>query len=124
NASNRHFTINGTTTFLRGKNDVCIFPLTGHPPMETAAWRRLYRIAKAYGINHYRFHSYTPPEAAFEAADLEGIYLQPELPNWASFTEQDTFHTNFQRREGKAILDSYGNHASFVLFSLGNELGG
>lgn len=123
-AGKQHFVINGTTTFLRGKNDVCIFPLTGHPPMETAEWQRLYRIAKAYGFNHYRFHSYTPPAAAFEAADLEGVYLQPELPNWANFAKQDTFHTNFQRREGKAILDAYGNHPSFVMFSLGNELGG
>ena len=123
-AEGRHFAVNGSTTFLRGKNDVCTFPLTGYPPMETSEWQRLYRIAKQYGINHYRFHSYTPPAAAFEAADLEGVYLQPELPNWANFSEADTFHTNFQRREGKAILDAYGNHASFVLFSLGNEMTG
>lgn len=123
-ARGNHFTINGVTTFLRGKNDVCIFPLTGYPPMETSEWQRLYRIAKQYGINHYRFHSYTPPKAAFDAADLEGVYLQPELPNWANFTQQDTFHTDFQRREGIAILDAYGNHPSFVMFSLGNEMTG
>lgn len=122
--SGTQFSINNTITFLRGKNDGCIFPLTGYPPMETEEWRRLYRIAKTYGINHYRFHSYTPPEAAFEAADLEGIYIQCELPNWANFTLKDTFHTNFQYREGKAILDAYGNHPSFVMFSLGNELEG
>lgn len=123
-ASGTQFSINNTITFLRGKNDGCIFPLTGYPPMETEEWRRLYRIAKTYGINHYRFHSYAPPEAAFEAADLEGIYIQCELPNWASFTLKDTFHTNFQYHEGKAILDAYGNHPSFVMFSLGNELEG
>lgn len=122
--SGTQFTINNTITFLRGKNDGCIFPLTGYPSTDTAAWRRLYRIAKTYGINHYRFHSYTPPEAAFEAADHEGIYIQCELPNWASFTSKDTFHTGFQFREGKAILDAYGNHPSFVMFTLGNELEG
>lgn len=118
------FKINDVITFLRGKNDACIFPLTGYPPTDTASWRRLYRTAKMYGINHYRFHSYTPPEAAFEAADAEGIYIQAELPNWADFNLKDTVHTNFQYQEGKAILDAYGNHPSFVLFSLGNELGG
>jgi len=68
-----HFTINGRTTFLRGKHDACVFPLTGHPPMDTAGWMRTFRIAKSYGINHYRFHSWCPPEAAFEAADMMGI---------------------------------------------------
>lgn len=118
------FTINGLTTFLRGKNDACVFPLTGYPPTDTAAWRHLFRIAKSYGINHYRFHSYTPPEAAFLAADAEGIYIQAELPNWANFSVNDTAHTDFQLKEGKAILDAYGNHPSFVMLSLGNEIGG
>lgn len=123
-ATGTQFTINEVVTFLRGKNDACIFPLTGYPPMETAAWQKLYRIAKSYGINHYRFHSYTPPEAAFEAADLEGIYIQSELPNWADFNIKDTAQANFQYNEGKAILDAFGNHASFVMLSLGNELSG
>ncbi|MGV3507865.1 MAG: sugar-binding domain-containing protein, partial [Sphingobacteriaceae bacterium] len=123
-AAGTQFSINDVITFLRGKNDGCIFPLTGYSPMETAAWQKLYRIAKSYGINHYRFHSYTPPAAAFEAADLEGIYIQSELPLWANFTLKDTVQVNFQSREGRAILDAYGNHASFVMFSLGNELAG
>ena len=118
------FKINEVITFLRGKNESCIFPLTGYPPMETAAWQRLYRIAKTYGINHYRFHSYTPPAAAFEAADREGIYIQAELPNWKNYAVKDTFHTNFQYLEGKAIADAYGNHPSFVMFTLGNEHAG
>jgi hypothetical protein len=118
------FSVNGSITFLRGKNESCVFPLTGYSPMDTAAWRKHYRTAKQYGINHYRFHSYTPPEAAFEAADVEGIYIQAELPNWADFAEKDTFRTQFQYKEGRTILDAYGNHPSFVLFTLGNELGG
>lgn len=118
------FSVNRAVTFLRGKNDGSISPLTGYPPMDIDGWRKIYRTAKEYGINHYRFHSYTPPEAAFEAADMEGIYLQAELPNWANLMERDTFRTEFQHSEGKAILDSYGHHPSFVMFSLGNELGG
>lgn len=118
------FRNNGIVTFLRGKNESCVFPLTGYPAMDTASWRKLFRIAKAWGINHYRFHSYTPPEAAFAAADAEGIYIQAELPLWGNFYIKDTFMTRFQYEEGKAILDAYGNHPSFVLFTLGNELGG
>jgi hypothetical protein len=115
------FTINGTPVFLRGKNDCCIFPLTGYPPMDKAGWMRVLGIAKSYGINHYRFHSWCPPEAAFVAADELGIYFQAELPNKRDFGQPD--HDNYLRREGERILKAFGNHPSFVMFTLGNELG-
>jgi hypothetical protein len=118
------FTINKEIIFLRGKHDGCVFPLTGYPPADVDAWRKLFRIAKSYGINHYRFHSYTPPDAAFEAADIEGIYIQAELPDWNSYSLKDSIHTKYQYREGLSILNAFGNHPSFVMFSLGNELGG
>lgn len=123
-AKGTQFAINGDIVFLRGKHDGCVFPLTGYPPTDVGSWRKLFRIAKSYGINHYRFHSYTPPDAAFEAADIEGIYIQAELPDWNSYSLKDTAHTSFQSSEGFSILDAYGNHPSFVMFSLGNELGG
>lgn len=117
-----HFTINGRITFLRGKHDGCVFPLTGHPPMDTASWTRIFRIAKSYGINHYRFHTWCPPEAAFEAADNVGMYLQPELPFWGSF-ENDTLVQRMMA-EAFALLKNYANHPSFVMFSAGNEIWG
>ena len=119
------FTINGTKTFLRGKHDACVFPLTGHPPMDVESWRKVFRIAKSYNINFYRFHSWTPPLAAFEAADIEGMYLQPELPFWGSFsTNKNSALNSFLIKEGEHIFDAYGSHASFVMFALGNELSG
>lgn len=119
------FTINGTRTFLRGKHDACVFPLTGHPPMDIEGWQRVFRIAKSYSINFYRFHSWTPPLAAFEAADIEGIYLQPELPFWGSFSSnRNSVLNSFMIKEGDHILETYGNHPSFVMFALGNELSG
>ncbi|UCD28162.1 MAG: glycoside hydrolase family 88 protein [Planctomycetota bacterium] len=116
------FAINGRTTFLRGKVDNCVFPLTAYAPMKKADWLRVFRIAKSYGINHYRFHSWCPPEAAFDAADEVGIYLQPELPTWSAFGVPK--HDTFMEAEGYRILDAYGNHPSFVMFALGNELRG
>ncbi len=116
------FTINSIKTFLRGKHDACVFPLTGYPPMDTAGWTRVFRIVKSYGINHYRYHSWCPPEAAFMAADIVGIYLQPELPIWWFFNATDSGHVAFMMKEGYCIMDNYGNHASFVMFALGNEL--
>jgi len=119
------FTINDIKTFLRGKHDACVFPLTGHPPMDVEGWQKVFRIAKSYNINFYRFHSWTPPVAAFEAADIEGIYLQPELPFWGGFsTNRNSALNAFMIKEGDHILETYGNHASFVMFALGNELSG
>nr|HPR33028.1 glycoside hydrolase family 2 TIM barrel-domain containing protein [Prolixibacteraceae bacterium] len=114
------FVVNGRTIFLRGKHEAAVFPLTGFPPMEPDAWERVFRIAKSYGINHYRFHSYCPPEAAFTAADRVGIYLQAELPFWGGL-ESDRV-AEMLREEGYGLLDAYANHPSFVLFSHGNEI--
>ncbi len=116
------FTINDRVTFLRGKNDACVFPLTGHVPMDVQSWTNVMSIAKEYGINHYRFHSWCPPEAAFIAADNLGIYLQVELPFWGGL-ENDTIKKQLFD-EGVKLLDSYGNHPSFVMFSMGNEIWG
>jgi hypothetical protein len=116
------FHINGKTIFLRGRHDACVFPLTGYPPMTVEGWLRVFEIAKSYGLNHHRFHTWTPPEAAFEAADRLGIYLQPELPNWSGYGEPA--HDDYLRAEGERLLRAFGNHPSFVMLSLGNELGG
>lgn len=118
------FTINGFKTFLRGKHDACVFPLTGYAPMDVESWRRIFSIAKSYGINYYRCHSYTPPEAAFEAADIEGIYLQPELPLWGNIHPKNIRLNKFMLNEAEMMLECFGNHASFTMMGLGNELGG
>ena len=118
------FSVNGNKTFLRGKHDACVFPYTGHVPMDLVAWRRYLQICKGYGINHIRFHSWCPPEAAFMAADIEGVYLQPELPFWGEFKRDDNKLMTFLHKEGSNILLQYGHHPSFVMFALGNELRG
>ena len=74
------FTMNGRPLFLRGTLECQVFPLTGYPPCDVAAWRRIFQIEKSYGLNFIRFHSWCPPEAAFAAADLEGIMIQAEAP--------------------------------------------
>jgi beta-xylosidase len=115
------FTINGRVTFLRGKHDGCVFPLTGHPPMDVEGWLEYLRRCREYGINHLRFHSWTPPDAAFAAADQLGMYLQPELPFWGEYTEAER---RALMPEAERILRVYGNHPSFVMFALGNECRG
>lgn len=123
------FTINETKTFLRGKHDGLIFPLTGFSPTDVEEWVRILGIAKSYGINHYRFHTCCPPEAAFIAADMLGMYMEPELPFWGTITDEtDKNHNQVEQdyliSEGFSILKAFGNHPSFVMMSLGNELWG
>ena len=121
----RHFyDANGHRVFLRGKHDACVWPLTGHCPMDFIAWHEYFRTCAEYGINHVRFHSWCPPEQAFAAADDMGIYLQPELPFWGDFNAKDTVLMRFLHKEGESIMREYGHHPSFAMFALGNELWG
>ena len=120
----QHFYANGHKIFLRGKHDACVWPLTGHVPMDVASWRDYLGRCADYGLNHVRFHSWCPPEAAFVAADELGIILQPELPFWGSFDEKDSLLMAFLHKEGENILRWYGHHPSFRMFALGNELWG
>ena len=120
----QHFYANGHKIFLRGKHDACVWPLTGHVAMDVEAWRNYLGNCAAYGLNHVRFHSWCPPEAAFVAADELGIILQPELPFWGSFDDKDSLLMAFLHKEGENIIRWYGHHPSFRMFALGNELWG
>ena len=124
-----HFRINGRKTFLRGKHDGMIFPLTGYAPMTVSGWLHVMKISKDFGINHYRFHTCCPPEAAFTAADLLGIYLQPEIPFWGTFngpTDEGYRKEaqDFLEAEGFRMLENFSNHPSYCMMSMGNELWG
>src|SRR5699024_5658152 len=74
--------INGEPIFLRGNLDCVHFPLTGYPSCDIEDWERIFKTYKDYGLNHARFHSWCPPEAAFKAASRVGIYLQAEASIW------------------------------------------
>jgi len=142
--SRNRLKINGREMFLRGRIDCCFYPLTGYPPMNKAGWRQVLSILKAWGLNHVRFHSWCPPEAAFEAADELGVYFQAELPNKRSAfnapeDEEAAYHNidrldvestetevtlyDYGKRESELIFQHFGNHPSFVMYTLGNELG-
>ncbi|MHC4643662.1 MAG: sugar-binding domain-containing protein, partial [Planctomycetota bacterium] len=117
------FTINDRPTFLRGTLECSIFPLTGYPDMSVDGWVRIFRIAKAHGLNHMRFHSWCPPEAAFIAADRMGFMLHVECPAWTTIGNGKPID-KFIYAEGDRILKAYGNHPSFCMLAYGNEPGG
>ena len=121
------FYVNGHEVQLRGTVENCDFPLTGYAPMDIESWERVFRRCKEYGLNHMRFHSYCPPNAAFAAADKVGFYLQPEGPSWPNHGVAlgngrpiDTYLMEETIRMAK----DYGNHPSFCMLACGNEPAG
>jgi len=140
---NKHqVTINNKPVFLRGNLDCVHFPLTGYPSADMDDWIKIFETYKAYGLNHVRYHSWCPPEAAFKAANRVGIYIQAEASIWidwwmSSPQEKALFNTLgfpkglgkdsirdvFVKEEMNRVVDVYGNNPSFTMFCIGNELG-
>jgi hypothetical protein len=114
------FVVNGRKTYLRGTHHGGDFPLTGYPPTDVEYWRRILRVNKEWGINHVRFHSFCPPEAAFTAADELGVYLQPEPGMWNEISP-GTPMEKMLYAETERMIRAYGNHPSFVMLSASNE---
>jgi hypothetical protein len=123
-AERTRFTLNGRPVFLRGTLECAIFPRTGYPPTAVGQWRRIYQTMKAHGLNFMRFHSWCPPEAAFAAADLEGVILQAEGPQANIDAGRDPIRDTFTEVELQRMIRCYGNHPSFCMMTLGNEYGG
>ena len=125
---NKQFILNGRPIQARGAVDECVYPLTGYPPMDKAAWLRVLGICKSHGFNFMRFHTWCPPKAAFEAADDLGFLLWVELPLWtihgAAHFGEDAPRDQFIRDELDRILETYGNHPSFGFMAMGNESAG
>jgi hypothetical protein len=117
------FSLNGKPVFLRGTLECCVFPRTGYPDTDLDSWTRIFAIAKSHGLNHFRFHSWCPPEAAFQAADRAGFMLQIETPVWTVLGE-DPEVDQYIYDEGDRILKTYGNHPSFCMLAVGNEPSG
>jgi len=126
-ARGTRFEVNAHPIFLRGTLECCIFPLTGYPPTDEASWEHLMKRCEEHGLNHLRFHSWCPPEAAFNVADKLGIYLQVECGSWAnqgSTIGDGRPLDQYIIDEADRIVEAYGNHPSFCMMSYGNEPAG
>jgi len=123
-ACGTQFTLNNRPVFLRGTLECHVFPLEGVPPTDVPSWQRIYRTIKSYGLNYMRFHSWCPPEAAFAAADIEGVMLQAEAPRANVNAGDNPRRDAFTEAELLRMVRTYGNHPSFCLMTLGNEYGG
>jgi hypothetical protein len=126
-AANRQILINGNPIFLRGTLECAIFPKSGFPPTDKEEWLRILGVCRAHGLNHLRFHSWCPPNAAFEAADEAGFYFQVECSSWANQSTTIGDGKSFDKylyEESERMVEAYGNHPSFCMMAYGNEPGG
>jgi hypothetical protein len=92
--------INRRPAYLRGVLMDDYFPMWGRMPTDVNTWEKIFRRLEALGINYVRFRGFCPVDAAFQAADKVGMYLQPEAKS---------------KRELERITDVYGRHPSLVL---------
>jgi len=122
-AEGTRFANNGRPVFLRGTLECAIFPKTGYPQTQKREWVRIFKILQEYGLNHMRFHSWCPPEAAFEAADEIGVFLYVECAAWTTVGDGAPVD-EWLFDESERIVRAYGNHPSFVMMSYGNEPAG
>ena len=123
----KQFAVNGRTVQLRGEISCAVFPMTGYAPMDLESWLKVMKTYKEYGFNHVRFHTWVPPKAAFRAADLLGLYVQFELPQWGhkmfgDIDKGDTSAADYYWEESLKIFDWVLNAPSAVMMALGNEL--
>lgn len=122
-AEGGYLTLNGRRIFLRSEANCCVFPETGHAPMTVEEWKHVLTTYRSYGVNCMRFHSHTPPEAAFTAADEMGMLMQPELGHWNPETAFETDESiAYYTGELRGTLRALANHPSFVMLTFGNEL--
>lgn len=115
--------LNDHPAFLRGTVHCAQCPRTGYPATDRAEWERQLKTMKAWGFNHVRFHSWCPPEAAFEVADELGLYFQIEASVWTTVGDGGATD-RWLHEEAARIVEAYGNHPSFCLLVHGNEPSG
>lgn len=117
------FFADGKPLYFRATHFGGEYPRTGYPETDVDWWKRWMGVVRKWGLNAVRFHSCCPPEAAFRAADQEGLFLLVECGMWNVFREGIPM-LEVLNRETERILRQFGHHPSFAFFSPSNEPGG
>ena len=117
------FCLNGRVVFLRGKHDACVFPRTGYPPTDVAGW-----TWRAEDREELRLESLPLPLLVSAGGRVRGCGPAWRLPSagatqWRRMAVKSRRRPSGAWRRGGASC-AYGEHPSFVMMALGNELEG
>jgi len=124
---NAVFMINGVPVKLKGANRHENWPDTGHYVSEDRMIRDL-ELLKQVNANHVRTSHYTDDPRWYELADEYGIYLvaeaNVECHGYMNVLDREPRYEKSIVDRNVANVENLKNHASVVVWSLGNECGG
>jgi beta-galactosidase len=122
----RLFMVNGVPIKLKGVNRHENWPDVGHAVTEEQMVRDIILIKQA-NCNHVRTCHYSDDPRWYELCDEYGIYLVAEANleshgAWDEFNEEPRIKAALIDRN-VANVESFKNHPSVIIWSLGNECG-
>lgn len=122
----RLFTVNGVPVKLKGVNRHENWPDYGHAITEEQMIKDILLIKQA-NCNHVRTCHYSDDPRWYELCDEYGLYLVAEANleshgAWDEFNEEPRIKAALIERN-RANVENFKNHASVVIWSLGNECG-
>lgn len=130
--------LNNHPFFMAGCGTMTNNPMTVSPLTDRAALRREFRRMKAYGFVYIRYHTETPYDELFDAADETGMLIQAENRPFQGksnepvqaggeieFSHDAAMETDAEAqwyiRETALIHEHFGNHPSLAVYCMGNE---
>ena len=115
----KEFFLNGRPFFVRGCGNHMRNALTHIAEADRDELRRQARLIRRAGFNQTRHHTNCPYPEYFDAADENGLFVEPELPYAAGGPcEPMPFSPLFDTKE---YVRHYRRYVSFGMLSLGNE---
>ena len=123
----RVFMVNGVPVKLKGVNRHENWPDTGHYVPEEKMIRDL-EVLKQGNVNHVRTCHYSDDPRWYELCDEYGIYLNAEANcechGYYGILDHEPKYEKAIVDRSVANVENFKNHASVIMWSLGNECGG
>jgi beta-galactosidase len=123
----RVFMVNGVPVKLKGVNRHENWPDTGHYVPEEKMIRDL-EVLKQGNVNHVRTCHYSDDPRWYELCDEWGIYLNAEANcechGYMGVLDREPKYEKAIVDRSVVNVENFKNHASIIMWSLGNECGG